>query len=1579
MQVSVVAVSLTKASFAQDGDQNGYTATSRSAHETVWQRVVTETNTLTGQITERIHRFVEVGSGLNYLNDAGQLAQSQDLVELSAEGGAAAVHGPLKVHFNANLNSAGAITITTASNRVLRTRPLAVVLFDAASGQAALIAALQDCLGEWVPPNQVVYKSAFGPLADVRLIYTKAGVESDVVLLQQPRVPEGWNPKTVRLEIWHEWLDAPEPHQTARLVHQESDPLLRSQMAEPDLSDQVLDFNDLWFPTGAAFSTDASTATGTNTATQVRVPNFARVLGLIPVAKSWVSLANRNVLIESVRWENLQTQLQRLTLTSQAGTLHEARALADYLDQLPAPPTQPAGQAISQAQSVYAPTGVVIDWIAVSGSGSYTFTNATYFVSSSTYFSGTLTFQPGCVIKFAPYAYLLTYGSIVCNGTSGSPSILTSEDDDLFGETLSWSTHNPGYAASQAVWDYFTSYGSTFQGMRIRWAYTGIQMDSYSGGTVTNCTFEMCQTGVYGPYGGYVTASVCGVETPYSPTEMITGNITDFCTGDSDWDGLPDVWEYQYFGNTGASPNTDSDGDGLTNLQEYQLGTNPKNADTDGDGMPDGWENTNAFNLLVNDASDDPDGDWLTNVQEYQGGTNPRDVMVVAWGNNPDGQCNVPEGLRNVTAVAGGLEFSLARTNGSVLAWGANNYGQANLPAGLTNVARITADFRQAGVAKSNGTVVAWGLTTGSVPADLTNAVSVAAGYSHMLALRNNGQVTAWGNNDFGKCIVPASATNVIAIAAGSEHSVALRANGTIVGWGQNAAAWGWNLTNPPAGLSNVVAIAAGDYHNLALKSDGTVVAWGAGNGTNLSGNFLNSEQGQSIVPAGLSNVVAIAAGGYRSLALRANGTIVGWGDNLFGQGTAPPGVTNLTAIAAAPNHTLAIRAGRQLPIIVQHPSNQAAPAGSNVTFTAKGLGLAGVKYQWQFNGVNISGATNATLTLNNVQAGNVGNYQVIISTGAGSFTSTAATFTLITPPVIVSQTQPDRQWAPLTPVLVLTVQASGPFLSYQWKLYGTNLPGATSSNYYVASFDGNEEREYSCVVSNAAAVTNSVTWKVKTLNPGGVAAWGNNDYGQLDWPASASNVIAVAAGEFHSVVVREDGSVLQWGYEWDDVPASLTNAIAVAAGYDHTIALRDNGTVAAWGDAGNYANNVPTNLTGVKAIACGWHHNVALLTNGNVTAWGLNGAELGWHLTEVPANLTNATAIAAGALHSLALRTDGTVVGWGYSDAGQTNVPSGLSNVVGIAAGGSHSLALKADGTVTAWGLNSSGQCSVPSGLSNVMAIAAGWAHSAALKNDGTVVCWGDNSETQADVGGGLKGIKLLAARGEHTLASAFSSLVQYQVDVSRDLLLIYNSTSTNSIWVKDYYLAHRPMVAGANVLGIGCTTNETFLPAEFTNNCAVPVLNWLVQNPTKHPQYIILFLDIPSRVNTNNTPGVYQSVLFAVRDSVSVQLYDSFPGIKPFITHINMNGTNDCRAYIDKLRHFGTNYSPGKLIISASANGYGNTNYVADDVHHEDYGLADEVTRATNGLVSAGVSPLAILFRHELEPCINGILAGC
>ena len=82
----------------------------------------------------------------------------------------------------------------------------------------------------------------------------------------------------------------------------------------------------------------------------------------------------------------------------------------------------------------------------------------------------------------------------------------------------------------------------------------------------------------------------------------------------------------------------------------------------------------------------------------------------------------------------------------------------------------------------------------------------------------------------------------------------------------------------------------------MALKSDGTVVGWGDNN------------HGQAIAPAGSSNVTAISAGQYHGLELRSDSTVIGWGDNGVAQATPPAGLAGVVAIAAGAYHSVALK-----------------------------------------------------------------------------------------------------------------------------------------------------------------------------------------------------------------------------------------------------------------------------------------------------------------------------------------------------------------------------------------------------------------------------------------------------------------------------------------------------------------------------------------------------------------------------------------------------------------------------------------------------------------------------------------------
>lgn len=210
--------------------------------------------------------------------------------------------------------------------------------------------------------------------------------------------------------------------------------------------------------------------------------------------------------------------------------------------------------------------------------------------------------------------------------------------------------------------------------------------------------------------------------------------------------------------------------------------------------------------------------------------------QVIAWGDNSQGQTNVPPGLTNAIAIAGGLSHSLAlKGDNTVVAWGDDTYGQANVPAGLSNVVAVAAGGYHSLALRSDGTVSAWGAgMSGSelppesgqsiVPLGLANAVAITAGRYHSLALRADGTVTCWGDNTFGQTNVPAGLSHVVAIAAGGNFNVALRGDGSVVAWGENT----YHQTNVPPGLGAVTAIATGESYCLAKMADGRVVAWGS-------------------------------------------------------------------------------------------------------------------------------------------------------------------------------------------------------------------------------------------------------------------------------------------------------------------------------------------------------------------------------------------------------------------------------------------------------------------------------------------------------------------------------------------------------------------------------------------------------------------------------------------------------------------------------------------------------------------------------------------------------------------------------
>ena len=99
-------------------------------------------------------------------------------------------------------------------------------------------------------------------------------------------------------------------------------------------------------------------------------------------------------------------------------------------------------------------------------------------------------------------------------------------------------------------------------------------------------------------------------------------------------------------------------------------------------------------------------------------------------------------------------------------------------------------------------------------------------------------------------------------------------------------------------------------------------------------------------------------------------------------------------------------------PQISAGPTNQTVGLGSNAAFTVAASGSGTLAYQWLFNSTNVSGATNYTFALTNVQPANAGSYFVIVSNLDGAATSSVATLSIPGQPVSFTAAPGSLQFA---------------------------------------------------------------------------------------------------------------------------------------------------------------------------------------------------------------------------------------------------------------------------------------------------------------------------------------------------------------------------------------------------------------------------------------------------------------------------------------------------------------------------------------------------------------------------------------
>jgi hypothetical protein len=247
-------------------------------------------------------------------------------------------------------------------------------------------------------------------------------------------------------------------------------------------------------------------------------------------------------------------------------------------------------------------------------------------------------------------------------------------------------------------------------------------------------------------------------------------------------------------------------------------------------------------------------------------------------------------------------------------------------------------------------------------------------------------------------------------------------------------------------------------------------------------------------------------------------------------------------------------------PSITTPPAGQTVTAGGSATFTVVAANNP-QSYQWRLNGVNLSGATTSSLTVNNAQADDAGTYTVEVANGVGPATSAAAV--LLVAPAITSQPLSRTNLAGATVSFSVAASGQAPLL-YRWKKEGVdlanagNVTGAQSETLTLSGIGQADEGSYTVAITNAGGGVVSAPAVLVVMDPPVISTH----------PASQ----AVGAGANVSFTGAATGTAplsYQWYFNGNPIPG------ATNPGYTRS------GVQA--GDSGAYVLTV-TNLAGADS-----------------------------------------------------------------------------------------------------------------------------------------------------------------------------------------------------------------------------------------------------------------------------------------------------------------------------------------------------------------------------------------------------------
>jgi hypothetical protein len=231
-------------------------------------------------------------------------------------------------------------------------------------------------------------------------------------------------------------------------------------------------------------------------------------------------------------------------------------------------------------------------------------------------------------------------------------------------------------------------------------------------------------------------------------------------------------------------------------------------------------------------------------------------------------------------------------------------------------------------------------------------------------------------------------------------------------------------------------------------------------------------------------------------------------------------------------------------PSITSQPQDQTALAGTSVTISAVVAGTPPFTYQWQYNDIDIVGATSSAFSMPSAQVASNGTYRVIVSNLGGTATSDEMTLTVCNPVPPVIARQPASVRALVGSSVTFTAPATGyPTPSFQWNKNGIPISGATQTAYRLDHIGVAQAGTYSATIQNTYGTT-----------------------------VSDNATLTVPVVPLPPVTIMRTGSAA--------LPSTVTMEVV---GYAATIYYTDDGTLPS---TSSYQYTGPLNVTSKKTIS---------------------------------------------------------------------------------------------------------------------------------------------------------------------------------------------------------------------------------------------------------------------------------------------------------------------------------------------------------------------------------------------------------